>query len=246
MKTHFQYVSISLLLKMEAVGLVVLCTSSCVMNHVRNVWLCSFPASLVFMSMITIALLDSESTLNPLMLSCSSSCMNLLAGCEALLRLDAPFTAVWLLRCGRVSRDLSWKPISMHNHAPSNTAVVRLLNLNIFFYNSPESSSALSWIFVIFWRADGILMNSTEDILMWCLSFCNPDINCQAGAFEKRYNCYSLEARWGLILLLCTVNHPWSHICGLNSLHLRRMKMSPTTLGSTWEVFPSLCGSKQW
>ena len=133
MKTHFQYVSISLLLKMEAVGLIVLCTSSYVMNHVRNVQLCSFPASLVFMSMITIALLDSDSTLNPLMLSCSSSCMNLLAGCEALLRMDAPFTAVWLHWCGRVSRDLSWKSISMHNHAPSNTAVVRYWILTFFF-----------------------------------------------------------------------------------------------------------------
>lgn len=47
------------------------------------------------------------------------------------------------------------------------------------------------------WWADGILMNSTEDVLMWCLSSCSPDINCQAGAFENSYNCYPLERRWG-------------------------------------------------
>lgn len=85
MKTQFQYVSISLLLKMEAVGLIVPCTSSCVINHVLNVLFCPFPTLLVFMSMITTARLHY--TLNPLTLSCRSSCMNLLvcvlpAGCS--------------------------------------------------------------------------------------------------------------------------------------------------------------------
>ncbi len=37
------------------------CRSSCVMNHVLNVLLCSFTASLVFTSMISNALLDSLS-----------------------------------------------------------------------------------------------------------------------------------------------------------------------------------------
>lgn len=58
-KTSFQYVSISLLLKMEAAGVIVLCSSSCVMNHVLNVLFCSSPALLVFM--ITVALLNSYS-----------------------------------------------------------------------------------------------------------------------------------------------------------------------------------------
>lgn len=96
MKTQFQYVSISLLLKMEAVGLIVLCTSSCVINHVLNVLFCPFPALLVFMSMITTALLDSYSessyALLPFFMYEFVSVFG--AGWLQLLCLDAPLIAV--------------------------------------------------------------------------------------------------------------------------------------------------------
>lgn len=44
------------IIKIEAVGLMVLCTSSCVMNHVLNVLFCSFPGLLIFTSVIMTAL----------------------------------------------------------------------------------------------------------------------------------------------------------------------------------------------
>lgn len=58
--------------KTKAVGLVVQCTSSCVMNHALNVLFLSFPALLVFISMITTALLSfySESSYALLLVLC--------------------------------------------------------------------------------------------------------------------------------------------------------------------------------
>lgn len=209
MKTQFQHVPIILLSKMETVGLTILCTSSCVMNHVLHV--CSVLSQPCYHPSVWFLQLSSAPTLNRLTLFYCSSCMNLCvvpAGCNALLCLDAPLIAVWLLRCECVSRDLSWKPISMHNHSVSHTAVARLLNL-IFFFTIPWTEILLCHEpLQIFWWADGILMISAEDVLMWALSSCNPDVNCQAGAFEKSYNCYYLKERWGIVFLLWTVNYP--------------------------------------
>lgn len=69
-------------------------------------------------------------------------------------------------------------------------------------------------------------MNSAEDILMWHLFFCNPDINWQAGAFKESYNCFYLEAWWGSTFLLGIVNHLRSHVQGLNSLNFYYLKMN--------------------
>lgn len=146
----------------------------------------SFPVLLVFMSMIAIALL-SNPALNPLS-SPSFTRMNSLVRCRCsawklhLLQFDWFTESMFLKR----------KPISMHNH---NTAVARLLTFFVIFYNTLENPSALSLIFKLFWRADGILMNSIEDILTQSLSSCNRDINCQAGSLGNCNNCYSLEAR---------------------------------------------------
>lgn len=59
-KTQFQHVPIILLSGMEAVGLMLLCASSCVMNHVLNV--CSVLSQPCYYPSVGFLLLSSESS----------------------------------------------------------------------------------------------------------------------------------------------------------------------------------------
>lgn len=135
MKTQFQYVFVSLLLKTEAAGLIVLRTSSCVMNHVLNVLLCSFPALFVFMSMITIALLDSYSQSSYALLR-----FFMYEFVSVWCRLVAALCSAWMLHllqfgCFSVNvfPGISAESLSACIIMHRNAAVARLLNLWIFF-----------------------------------------------------------------------------------------------------------------
>lgn len=146
-KTYFQYVSISLLLKMEVVGLMVLFTSFCVMNHALNVLFCSFPAWLVFM--ITIALLNSYSESSYALLwffmyeFVSVWCWLVAALCSAWM--------LHLLQFDCFSENtfpgiLAEKPISMHNHA----SLLRDYWILTFFFTIPWRAILLCYEYLWF------------------------------------------------------------------------------------------------
>lgn len=181
-----------LIIKIEAVGLIVLCMASCVMNHGLNVLFCSFPALLIFISMITTALLNSYSESSYALLQffvykfVSVWCWRVAALCFA-----------WMLRL--LQFDCFSENVFSGITAESLSACIimrRLILLlpdywifKVFLPFPGKPFCSVMNLCDFFWWADGILMNSTEDILMWCLSSCNPDINCQTGGLENSYNC---------------------------------------------------------
>lgn len=206
MKSQFQYVFMSLLLKWKQLVLIEPHMFSCVMNHVLNVLLSYFLVLLLFMSMITITLLESYSEsfyillVLHLLLNLFVCCVLCSAWMLHLLQFDCfsenVFSAESLSAC-----------IIMHLLIP---LLPDYWILNIF-YNSLESYSVLSWSFVFFWGgADGILMNST--VLMWYLSSFNPDINCQAGAFEMAI----IVILWRKGRPLSILTYSGSQVWGLN------------------------------
>lgn len=134
--------------------------------------------------MITVALLDS----------CSESSYALFRFfmyefASVWCRLFAALCSAWMLRL--LQFDCFSENMFPGISAESSSACIIIqsccqITVSKPFLNNSLESNLLSHESLLFccW-ADGILMNSAEDILMGYLSYCNPNINCQASAFKK-------------------------------------------------------------
>lgn len=195
-KTQFQHVPVILLSGKEAVGSMLLCASSCVMNHVLNVH--SVLSQPCYYPSVGFLLLSSESSESSYVVP--NVWIMWGAGCVV-----ATLCSTWMLHLLRpgCSGVIAFPEMSAENL--SACLIIRRLMaefpnywIRFLFFPFPRGQlcSVINFS-TLFWRADGVLMNFTGDILMWTSH--NLDVNCQAGALGRSY--YLVE-RLGIVCTL--------------------------------------------